>query len=308
MLFGYFGLFALCVVGLFFASKIVYTQVLGLAKALRIPPFAISLFLVAFSTSIPELFVGITSAANGVPAFSLGDILGSNIVNLTCIAGLVILLSGKRVQLERSIDRQQLAVTFLFALAPIALIMDGELSKYDGVILLALYVLFIFYIRSRMRTTRVDAHTEHASLLTTLSAFMGGIALLLAASEGIIIVASHLSTNLNLAPFIVGVFAIAFSTSLPELIFGIRSAMQKAPELSLADVVGSSAVNATLILGGVSLIHPIAPMALPSVLLTGIFSAVVFVAFFILVGTRRAYRLQGAGLIILYLIFVAFTL
>jgi len=305
MIFWYIAVFALCVGALFFASEIVYTQVLGLAKALRIPPFIISLFLVAFSTSIPELFVGITSAVHHEPTFSLGDILGSNIVNLTFIAGLVILLSGKRVRLDRSMDRWQLGIAFACALAPVVLLFDGTLSRIDGAILLVLYVAYIGYVRRRMHTTRIEAQGARPPLTRTLVQFSAGIALLLVASQGIILVAERLSAGFNVAPFVVGVFAIAFSTSLPELAFGIRAALQKTPELSLGDVVGSSAVNATVILGIVSLVYPIVPIAHASVALIGVFSVVVFVTFFFLIGVRRAYRLQGAALLILYLLFVA---
>ena len=91
--------FAVCSLVLLFASKLVYKQVVEIADILRVPAFLISLLLVAFSTSIPELFIGTTSAAQGVPVFSLGDILGSNIVNLTFIAGLVILLGKKKITL-----------------------------------------------------------------------------------------------------------------------------------------------------------------------------------------------------------------
>jgi cation:H+ antiporter len=307
MLFWYIVAFMGCVGLLFFSSKIVYTQVLGLAKALHVPTFFISLIVLAVSTSIPELFVGITSALDGLPAFSLGDVLGSNIVNLTFIAGLVIVLSGKRIHFSRSIDKKQLIVTFGFALAPVALILDGELSRIDGFSLLVLYVLYLVYVAIGQKTTHLNAQGTRPKLLRPILGFVAGITLLILASQGIIHIATFITSSLSLTPFIVGVFAIAFSTSLPELTFGIRAALQGTPELSLADVVGATAVNATFILGIVALIHPIVPLVLSSVLMTGVFNVLVFVVFFFLVGDRKVSRFQGLLLLLLYFAFVSFN-
>lgn len=299
---------AVCALILLVASKIVYKQIVTISTILHVPAFLVSLVLVALSTSIPELFVGITSALDGAPTFSLGDILGSNIVNLTFIAGLVILLGRKEIVLSKDMSTKMLLSTLAISSAPVFLVMDGTLSRFDGALLLLMYVAYIFFIISGRKSAFTDKNTDRRGLLRSVGIFLTGIILLVIAAEGIIASASGISGALHITPFIIGVFAIAFSTSLPELAFGIRAAFQGTPELSLADVVGSTAVNASGILGVVALIHPIVPLDLASVLFTGFFGIFVFVTFFLTVGKGSVRPARGAILLILYLIFVSFHL
>ena len=298
-----------CALVLLFASKIVYKEIIAIAKALQVPVFVVSLLLVAFSTSIPELFVGITSAIQGTPAFSLGDIFGSNIVNLTFIAGLVMVLGRKEIALPHDISSKLLLSTFAIASAPVFLLLDGTLSRFDGVLLLGAYALYVFFIVSdRHHVYTSFTRKNNGGLFRSLMIFLVGVGLLVISAEMIVHIASNMSKALYITPFVIGVFAIAFSTSLPELAFGLRAALQRTPELSLADLVGSSAVNASGILGIVALIHPIAPLNLHGALFTGFFGVFTFLVFFLLIGRERVKPSRGAIMLILYPIFVSFSL
>jgi cation:H+ antiporter len=300
--------FAACAAVLLFASKLVYEQIVRIADSLGVPSFLIALLIVALSTSVPELFVGLTSAVQGVPSFSLGDIFGSNIVNLTFIAGLVILVGRKTIDLETYIGKRELAITFAAASAPVLLLIDGTLSRTDGFILLALYAAYVLIVVTKIRKNSKVGIIQATALLKPILLFLVGVVCLIGASELIIYLATSLSTSLHVAPFVVGVFVIACSTSLPELAFGLRVALAKNPELSIADVVGSSAVNATAILGIVAVIHPIVPIALHTALMTGFFGVFIFIAFFLLVGRRKTSYFSGIILLLLYFAFASSNL
>lgn len=298
--------FAGCALVLLFASKLVYRQVMVIAGITRVPPFLISLLLVAFSTSIPELFVGITSATQGVPGFSLGDVLGSNVVNLTFIAGLVILLGRHKISLSQHLGHKQLLLTFAISSLPVLLLLDGILSRTDGILLLISYALYVFATVFTHRGREENLDNKNKGLFRALVLFLVGALFLVGSGEVIVYLGSMLSAHLQITPFVIGLFAIAFSTSLPELTYGVRVALARNPELSLADVVGSSAVNATAILGLVSIIHPIVPASLSTVLFTGFFGMAVFCIFYFTVGIRRVSYLYGALLISLYVVFASF--
>lgn len=307
---GYLAILAACAAVLLFASRLVFRQLLSIARELSVPPFLVALFLVAISTSIPELFIGITSASQGVPAFSLGDILGANIIDITFVAGLVILLSRKRVRMLDHIERPRLYFTFFIACLPTLLIADGILSRDDGLLLMALYVFYIILAVSDRRAKRLHLTNtarnggvwKHAGL------FACGVALLLIASQCIIYAGRGLSTELSVAPFVIGVFALALSTTLPELAFGIRAALARKPELSLADLIGSSAVNSGGILGLVALIHPIAPQQPHSAVAIGLLGVLAYAAFAVLFGRKTdAPAAYGAILLALYLLFMSFN-
>ena len=297
----------LCAFLLVAAAKIVSTQVINIAKRLSVPPFFIASLLVAASTSIPELFVGVTSALAGAPQFSLGDIIGSNIVNLTFIAGMVILLGRRRIQLSEHISQSRLLLTFAIASVPIFLcFIFGGLSREMGIFLLALYGVYIFFLVRNHPREALRPDDPKITLNKSIGFFCIGVVLLFAASQGIIFTAGALSTAFNIAPFIIGVFAIAFSTSLPELAFGIRVALERKPELSLADVIGSSAVNATGILGLVAIIHPIT-LSGQALYLSGSFYLAVFIAFYFLLARREVSPVRGALLLVVYLLFVSYN-
>lgn len=296
-----------CALGLLVASGIVYRELINLSNILRLPAFLISLVLLAISTSTPELSVGVTSALRGEPSFSLGDILGSNIVNLTFIAGTVILLSRKRIFLPNYIGSGQLLGILALGTMPTLLLLDGVLSRIDGIILLSLYVLYVFRTVTHWNNENTNLQRPAAGpLAKSLGKFAFGALLLVLSAIVLIKISSEISVGLNIPPFVVGIFAIAFSTSLPEFVFGLRAAFQKRPELSLANLVGATAVNASGILGLVTLIHPIAPIDIFTVLLTGSFGIVTFLVFFFAVGKGVVEPSRGIVLLFLYLLFVSF--
>ena len=164
-----------CSIVLLFAAKIVSAQLITIAERIGVPPFFIAFLLLAVSTSIPEFFVGISSALNGIPAFSLGDVIGSNIINLTFIAGLVVLLGRKRINLSTHIRSNQLFLTFAIASAPVVMLLNGGLSRLNGVMLLILYIFYVlFFIYNRPHTKRKNKTTSE-SLFTSITLFAFGV-------------------------------------------------------------------------------------------------------------------------------------
>lgn len=307
----YFLGFLACALVVFIAAKITYQQVHSLAEAFDVPAFLVSLLLVAFSTSTPELFVGIGSALSGVPTLSLGDVLGANIINLTFIAGLVILLSKKPMNLHENISLKQLMITFSIASVPVFLILDGTLSRIDGAILLSLYVLYIRWVLKKHQEENTGlsepSKKDMRKAVRSFIFFLFGIALLIGGSEAIIALSASASKAFSITPFAIGVFAVAFSTTLPEIMFGIRVAIEQKPELSAGDLIGSSVANAAGVLGLVAIIHPITPLVLSTVLFTGFFGIFIFLTYFLSAVKTEIPRIWGVWLLLLYFIFVSFN-
>lgn len=309
------------------SGKIINRALLSIAEQLHISGFIVALVLVSFSTSIPELSVAIGSALDHAPALSLGDVFGSNIVNLTLVAGLVSIISRKNVSLQGEITKLQGLWIFALGALPVFLLLDGQLSRLDGVILLSAFVVFVARLIKDKRavlsevkqaekivlpvnhdnffgwiTQRINAKKE---LLTSIGIFSGGVMLLLFAAWVTLKMALIIATGLNIPPFLIGLFVIAIGTSLPEITFGIRVALSGKPELSFGDLLGSTAVNSTLILGVAAIIYPIVPVSLSSVLTSGMYMIAVFVVFYLLMNRGGVIRPRdGALLIFLYIIFL----
>ncbi|MDX1535176.1 MAG: sodium:calcium antiporter [Candidatus Spechtbacterales bacterium] len=256
-----------------------------IARFFNASEFTISFILMAFATSLPELAVGVNSALTDSPNISLGNILGTNIVNITLILGLIGIIAGKiSVEDESKFDSTRI-FSFLLVMSPVLLMFDGVLSRIDGVILLALFAWNmerLFEIRERLKEAKIvqkilsrnkeidpkhsleeevedveEAVVSVREFFRASSIFILSTSLLVAASYAVVYSAKNLSFIFGVPEILIGLLVVGIGTSLPELVFGLQSANNGNGGMSLGNIFGSSVVNSTLILGVTSIIRPI---------------------------------------------------
>jgi len=233
------------------------TQFIGLRE------FVVASILMAFATSLPEIFIGITSGLHGQPQLSFGNVIGSNIIVLTLVIGISAILA-KGLKFEGKTLQTSSFYAMIISLLPFFLILDGELSRIDGVVLLfAAAIYFYRLLTQEERFTKVFSNSfkrewgNFKPFLKDLGIFLVGIALLLLSSEGIVFSATKLAVEFNLSLVILGLFLVAVGTSMPEIVFGVRSVLLGHKEMVLGDVIGSVVINSTLVLGLTVIIHPL---------------------------------------------------
>jgi len=189
------------------------------------------------------------------------------------------------------------------------LLTDLTLSRIDGIILL---IVFFFYARHLLKE-KVYAALNNVNqnavtfklFIKDVFLFIFGIILLFASSWAVVFSASQIASQLTLPLFVVGIFLLAFGTTLPETVFGLRSILTKHEDMALGNVLGSVAVNSTLILGIVSLIHPIQVQDAPSFLYASLFMIFAFLPLIFLIRTRERLTMShGLLLMFFYVIFV----
>lgn len=269
----------------------------GLALRLRVPAGIIGATVAAFGTSSPELSVSVSAALVGIPQIALGDALGSNIVNLGLILGLVALLWTVASTGEQT--RRDFGVALFAPGITLVLVADGRLSRFDGVILL---VFFAAWLGSTLRhAKRVRGETEATGeepgprvVLSTVA----GLAILIAASQLIVFGAKGIGLKLGFDQFVVGATVVAFGTSVPELTTLIVSRLRRHPEVGLGTLVGSNIFNGLLIVGTAACIRPIPVEGAPVAIALGVGILTVLLAF-----PRRfanVARVQGALLLAAY--------
>src|SRR3989344_5966751 len=231
-----------------------------IASHLRLSDFVVAFLVMALSTSLPELFVGIDSALIGKPSLSLGNVIGANIVNVTLVVGIVVLL-GRGLKIKNPNIRKDSFFMFLTALAPVALIVfDKTLSKDDGLILILIFLIYSWHlIRDRPASKNRFDGNERKNFIITLILFILSLGLLFLSARLVVGYATITGIKFSFPLFLVGLFLIALSTTLPELIFGIRAAMAKKADLAIGNTIGSVVCNSTLVLGVAALIYPITP-------------------------------------------------
>ena len=230
----------------------------GIADWARISAGIVGATIAAFATSSPELSVGIGAAWAGKPQISLGDTLGSNVVNVALILGIALLVSG--IQSSRDVVRREFPVALLAPVLIGLLSLDGVLSRWDGFLLLVIFLVWLFTVVSHARTQRTAAAGETEGmprrwLAPVLCAV--GLGLLIAAGHLVVSGATAIAISFSLDAFIVGAVVVAIGTSIPELATTVISQVRGQHEVGLGTILGSNIFNGLLILGVVAMICPI---------------------------------------------------
>jgi len=299
-------IFALACIVLVTSGTLLVKTLTKIAAFLKLSEFVVGFIIMAFATSIPELFVGITSAIAKNPALSLGNVIGANIINLTLVIGIAVLL-GRGIKIKsRKTKTDALYMVFIATLPIVLIIIGGSLSRIDGIILLVAFALYARRILKQRKLFKkeVEDGIKRPEIIITTILFIFSLALLFLSARFVVEYATVLSGDLALPPIIVGLFIISLGTTLPELTFGSRAVLAGHSEMTLGNSIGSVIVNSTLVLGIVSIICPItANMLLFSV--SAIFMVVVAFLFATFVESgNKLYIKEGISLIMLYIFFV----
>jgi len=274
-----------------------------IARLLGISEFSAAFFIMAFASSVPELFVGISSAFAGNPGLSLGNILGANILDLTLVSGIII-FSAKKIKIKSKRIGSDAYLMILGVILVIVLFLIGqELSRIDGAILLGFF-LINFYNIFKQRKNSQDRSMSGNDKFYWVLIFVLSLFVLFVASYFVVEYASDLAIELGFSEIILGLFLISIATTLPELVFGLSATGLEHKMMAIGDQFGSVFINSTLILGVVALIHPIKVEFTPF-LISAIFmfiSAYVFVNFIKRGGDLG--RKEGVALVLIYVVFV----
>jgi len=241
--------------------------------SLRLPPFILGVVLVGFGTSLPELATSLTAVSNEVDTVTLANVAGSNMANVLLILGISTIVLGTIRFDKNLIDLDiplMVAVTALFGL----LIVDGELVRTDGIILLIGFMGYIFYSLGYKEDK--EHHQGLVSLISsltkgsktkversqnligpfTLLALLFSVALLGVSSKFAVDSLQSIVLQINVGIDVLSFFALAIGTSLPELVVSFKALKKGQGDIVVGNVIGSSMFNILLIGGVASVIRP----------------------------------------------------
>lgn len=289
-----------------------------IAKKSKVGVFAISAIILAVGTSLPELFVGMTSAIERSPNISLGVVLGSNIANIALITGMVALIFG-RINVHGEYLKRDVFMALIAGLLPLALMADGILGRVDGLVLLFVYASytasffkdkfaeitnehskesFFYRFLREMNHIDFDVSKEYGKLFISL-------ALMLFSSQMIISASQKMSSVIGIPIFVVSLVILAVGTSLPELIFSLKSIKSGEPKMFFGNLLGSTIANSTLIVGLTAVISPINEVPLGDYRNAIIAFIVIFISFWFFIRTKhRLDRFEALILILMYIVFM----
>jgi len=300
----FFGLAAL---GLIISGTYLVKSLEKISRFLRISEFTAAFIIMALATSVPELFVGISSAIQGNPNLSLGNIIGSNIIDLTLISGIFVIL-GRGIKLHaRKVPKDSFVMLSSVILIAILYLIGNSISRIDGVILLFAFAFNSYRImkkRERYGKVYKDKEISRKSIIISSFIFVVALLILFVSSRYAVKYAIQIAEDFVIPELFIGIFLLGVATTLPELVFGIRAVMMKHESMSIGDQTGAVFVHLTLIIGLVALISPIS-IPLTTVLIPGIFmflAAFIFTAF-VQSGKELDVR-EGLSLIFIYIAFI----
>jgi len=259
-------LFILGLTALYFGASWLVSGASGIASRYGIPPLVIGLTIVAFGTSFPELLVSITAAIKGMSDLAIGNVVGSNILNIALILGLSAIITPLRIQLRSIIAESPIMIGSAVLLLVLSL--DNVITRIDGAVLfsgLIAFVLFSYrfekYESDRIPGTEKDKYIKSVKTDKSTGILIGlivvGLVGLTAGAQILVEASVVIAKYFGLSEKFIGLTIIALGTSLPELSTSLIAAIRREIEISVGNIIGSNIFNILAILGLSSMINPI---------------------------------------------------
>ena len=291
------------------ASTMATNYAARLAKSYRISKYTVGFIIIAIISILPETFISINAALEGIPSFGLGVLFGSNIADLTLIFAMIILFAGRGLKIESKILNHTVYPFVL--LLPLILGLDGRYSRLEGAVLITAGVIFYYSALKNGADRTIPAHKGNGNYKSFLMLLLS-MALLLAGSHFTVTSATSLAYYLGVSPILIGMLIVGLGTTMPELFFSLNSAKKRDDSLAIGDILGTVLADATIVVGILALMHPFSfPQKI--VYITGIFMVAASFILFRFMGSgrtltkREAYMLFAFWLTFVLVEFVANT-
>lgn len=289
-----------------------------IAGNLKVSPLLIGLTIVAFGTSSPEATVSVLAALDGNAGVALGNVIGSNIFNITLVIGVTALIAPLAV--ENETVRKEIPFTLLAGVALLILMSDTALqslsenviTRSDGFVFLLFFTVFLYYIfevARRNRAVQSDDQTSAPAAPWTKNILLtvGGLAAIIFGGDLVVDSATEIALAFGMSETLVGLTIVAIGTSLPELITSITAAIKKETDIAIGNIVGSNIFNIFFVLGAASVISP---LAVESKIFMDI-SLMIILTVVLLVFSRTNFRIgrrEGAVLAAAYIVYLIYII
>ncbi len=222
----------------------------AIALKYKVSSFTIGASLIAFGTSLPELAASISATTKSLGDIAVANVIGSTIFNIALVLGVVFFIA-KNIQTKRDIFKKDALFIILPILMFLVLGFDGLLDRVDGFALLLMmlaFIMFLIYDHVDL-SEEVDEQDEVFSWIKVIFLLVVGFSFVIIGANYAIESASKIALDLGISNWVVGIFLVAFGTSLPELVVSISATLKNKADMAIGAIIGSNVSNFSIVLG-----------------------------------------------------------
>ena len=288
----------------------------SLAKKLGVSSLVIGLTIVAFGTSLPELVVNLFAAFKGSSEVAFGNIIGSNIANILLVLGIAAMIGDVKIKsstIWKEIPFALLAVFVLFALTGKTFLNGGGLFGWDdGLVLLALFAMFLYYIFQMAlkdkKNIGLSKKVDDSNLKIALKLIIGLVGIYFG-GRWVVDGAVFIAGQFGLSEFLISATIIAIGTSLPELVVSVMAVLKKNVDLAVGNIVGSNIFNILWVLGIVPLVMPLQIPEFIGFDIGIMFLATLLLFIFMFTGKKHGLsKKEGFVFVLFYILYIAYII
>jgi len=301
---------------LFFGGEVLVKGSVALALRMRISTLVVGMTVVSFATSAPELFVSLQAVLGGSNDIAFGNVIGSNIANITLVLGITALIF--RVKISDQTANLNYPVLLLASL-----LFGGVMYFFNGIptwvgfVFLALLLLFTWSLITRSRkeslqdTAEVLSEGENDSLFKSLGFLLAGIVLLKFGADYLVEGTVEIARMFDVSERVIAVTVVAIGTSIPELATSIVAALKKEDNLAIGNLIGSNIFNILAVLGVVASVKEIS--IIDTAILSFDYVYMIIITFILglfiyTFSKRQISRKEGVILLLIYISYLYFSI
>lgn len=251
-----FLIFVVSMGALIYGAEFIIQQSEKIALHYNISHFIIGATLIALGTSLPEMAVSMSASMKGSGDIAVANVIGSTIFNIAMVLGAVFLLA-KKITPDRDLFAKDSAWSLFPILVFILMAIDGKLNVVDGILFLCLMGAYLLFLIGSNQVDDIDEELakEKFAWTKTLALLTIGFVFVVVGADFAIDSAGNIARSFGISEWVIGLFLVAFGTSLPELTISIKSALNNNADLAIGNIIGSNVANFTMVLGVSSIVN-----------------------------------------------------
>jgi cation:H+ antiporter len=243
---------------LIYGADYIIEQSEKIALHFNISPFIIGATLVALGTSLPEMAVSMSASFKGSGDIAVANVIGSTIFNIALVLGVTFLIA-KKIAPKRDLFAKDSSWSLFPILLFLLMGLDGKLSMFDGIIYLMIMAAYLVFLAgsNQVEEPDEDLAKEKFAWGKTLGLLLIGFVFVIVGADFAIESAGNIARSFGVSEWLIGLFLVAFGTSLPELVVSIKAALSDNADMAIGAIIGSNVANFTMVLGMSAIVNPL---------------------------------------------------